>query len=223
MHISEATKFKRDSIETRRHTFDSNWCKYLGVTLQSDLKWNCHVEEKVAKANQILAMIWRNVCVASATTRELAYNRLVRPQLEYASVVWLPWQTYLEDAIEKVQRRAACYVCNKYSMVSVTSLINDLKWDTLKLHRIKSSLCIMHKIHHGLVKFPLYQYASPSMITHTRKSHQHKIYPLSANKNSFYYSFLPQTTPLWNNLPPNLINQSSLNHFRTLLDNIDFD
>jgi len=110
MHISEATKLK---IETQykledTHLSLSNQCKYLGVTLQSDLKWNCNVKEKIAKANQILAMIQRNVRVASATTRELAYNTLVCPHLEYATVVWSPWQAYLEEAIEKVQRRAAC-------------------------------------------------------------------------------------------------------------------
>ena len=127
-------------------------------------------------------------CVASAATRELAHNTLVRSHLEYASVVWSPWQTYLEDTIEKVQRNAAQYVCNKHDMFSVTSLINDLKWDTLKLRRIKSSLCMTYKIHYGLVKISLYQYASPSLINHTRKSHQYKIYPLLANKNSFYYS-----------------------------------
>jgi len=67
------------------------------------------------------------MCVTSATTRELAYNTLVYPHIEYASVVWSPWQTYLEDAVEKVQRRAARYVCNKYGMASVTSLISNLK------------------------------------------------------------------------------------------------
>jgi len=86
-------------------------------------------------------MIQRNVHVASATTRELAYNTFVCPHLEYASVVWSPWQAYLEEAIEKVQRRVARYVCNKHGVVSVTGLISDLKWDTLKLRRIKSSLC----------------------------------------------------------------------------------
>jgi len=104
MHISEATKLKMETqykLEDTHLTL-SNQFKYLGVTLQSDLKWNCHVEEKVAKTNQILAMIRRNVCVASATTRELAYNTLVCPHLEYASVVWSPWQTYHKDAVEEV-------------------------------------------------------------------------------------------------------------------------
>ena len=168
-------------------------------------------------------MIRRNVRVASTITRVLAYNALVRPHLEYASVVWSPWQTYLEDAIEKVQRRAARYVCNKHGMTSVTNLIKLLNWDTLKVRRIKSSLCMMYKIHYGLVKFPLYQYVSPSTITHTRRSHQYKILSLSALKNSFHYSFLPRTIPLWNNLPSHLIDHSSMDHFRSQLNDINFD
>jgi len=156
MHISEATKFKIETqykLEDIHLTF-SNQCKYLGVTLQSDLKWNYYAEEKVSKANQILAMTQRNVCVTSAATRKLAYNTLACPYLEYASVVRSPWQTYLKDAIEKVQRRVAHYAYNKHGMVSVTSLINDFKWD---INYVKSNLVYvcMYKIHHGLIKFPL--------------------------------------------------------------------
>ena len=151
------------------------------------------MEEKVTKANQMLAMIQRNVHVASKIIRELAYNTFVRPHLEYASVVWSPWQSYLEDTLEKVQCRAAQYVYNKYSIISVTNLINDLKWDALKVRRIKSSLCIMYKIHHALVNIPLNEYTLQSTITHTRNSHQHKILPILANKNPSQYSFLPRT------------------------------
>ena len=34
----------------------------------------------------------------------------VQPQLEYASTVWSPWQKYLVNAIEKVQRCSARYI-----------------------------------------------------------------------------------------------------------------
>ena len=101
--------------------------------IQSDLKRNHHVEEKITKANQMLVMIW-NVRVVSKITRELTYNTFVRPQ--YGSVVRSPRQSYLENALEKVQRQAARHVCNKYGIISVTNLINDLKWDTLNV-RIK--------------------------------------------------------------------------------------
>ena len=109
-------------------------CKYLGVIMQ---KWNHHMEVKVTKANQMLTMIQINVHFASKITRELAYNTFVQPHLEYASVVWSPWQSYLEGALKS----SAQYGCNKYGIISAINLINDLKWETLKVQRIKSSLC----------------------------------------------------------------------------------
>ena len=69
--------------------------------MQSDLKSNHHVEENVTKANQILAMIQRNVHVALKSPGIIEYNTFVQPK------VWSPWQSYLEDALEKVQCQTA--------------------------------------------------------------------------------------------------------------------
>ena len=81
----------------------SNYCKYLGVTLQSDLKWDQHTKEKIAcKCKQYVRSLRRNIKVSSAHIKELAYKALVRPKLEYACTVWSPWQQYLIDNIEKV-------------------------------------------------------------------------------------------------------------------------
>ena len=67
-------------------------CKYLGVTIQSDLNWDRHVQQKVSKASTMLAMIQRNLKISSIKTKELAYKALVRLHLEFASTVWFPWQ-----------------------------------------------------------------------------------------------------------------------------------
>ena len=80
----------------------------------------------------------------------------------------------------------------------------------------------MYKIHHQLVNIPLNEYTLPSTIIHTRGSHQHKVLPILTNKNPFHHSFLSRTIPLGNSLPPNLINQSSLDDFRNLLNDINF-
>ena len=115
--------------------------KYLGVILQSDLNWNKHVEQKVSKASSMLALIQRNLKISSIKTKELAYKALVRPQLEYASTVWSPWQQGLTTMIEKVQRRAARFVFNDYSYnSSVTDMLSKLHWDSLELRRKKSRL-----------------------------------------------------------------------------------
>ena len=88
-------------------------CKYLGITIQSDLRWNIHINLITAKADSTLSMLQRNIKLAPIKIKELAYKSLVRPQLKYASTVWSPWQNSLINSIERVQRRAACYVTNR--------------------------------------------------------------------------------------------------------------
>jgi len=81
----------------------------------------------------------------------------------------------------------------------------------------------MYKIPHGLVNFSLYQYASPSMITYTQgKAINIRSIPYQPMRtHSISHSYPELFHWLWNNLPPHLIDQLSLNHLRTFLDNID--
>ena len=81
-----------------------NSCKYLGVTIQSDLKWSQHIHQITVKANCTLSLIKRNLRLASKSLREIAYFTLVRSQLEYASTVWSPWLCKDKLELEKVQR-----------------------------------------------------------------------------------------------------------------------
>ena len=59
--------------------------KYLGVTLDSNLKWNRHITATVAKANRILGLVRRNLHMCSKNIKSAAYFGLVRPNLEYAT------------------------------------------------------------------------------------------------------------------------------------------
>ena len=112
------------------------------VLIQSDLKWNSHVNYVTAKANQTLAMLERNIKLAPQKIKDKAYKSLLRPQLEFASSVWAPWQQSLINKIEQTQRQAARYVTSDYNPFNSVSLhISNLKWDTLEDRRNKSRLC----------------------------------------------------------------------------------
>ena len=50
--------------------------KYLGVTIQSDLKWHKHIQLITSKANQALGLLKRNI-QASQQLRERAYLTFV--------------------------------------------------------------------------------------------------------------------------------------------------
>jgi hypothetical protein len=64
--------------------------KYLGITLQSDLKWTQHTNNIVAIANKSLGFLKRNLKTSNTNIKSQAYLSLVRPKLDYACSVWDP-------------------------------------------------------------------------------------------------------------------------------------
>ena len=69
-------------------------CKYLGVTIQHDLRWSEHIHNVTVKASRTLSFLRRNLKLNNQQLKETAYSSLVRLQLEYAgssqmqSCVW---------------------------------------------------------------------------------------------------------------------------------------
>ena len=108
--------------------------KYLGVTLQSNLKWDKHINNITSKANQTLNFLKRNLKVKSQKIKEHAHRALVRPKLEYSPCIWDPTQANQIKQLEKVQWRAARFTCNRYhNTSSVTDMLEDLNWPSLQV------------------------------------------------------------------------------------------
>ena len=129
--------------------------KYLGVTIS----WYTHINNITRTTNKTLGFVKRNVVNKNKDIKTMEYNSLVRPQVEYASVVWSP---YTKDNIikfEKVQRRAARWVSNDYSSCSsVTDMLSNLGWRSLENRRTDMRLALFYKIVYGLVAITLPSY-----------------------------------------------------------------
>jgi hypothetical protein len=63
---------------------------YLGVEIDNKLTWSTHIKNTVKKANKVLGFLRRNFWFCTAEVKICTYNMLVRPILEYASIVWDP-------------------------------------------------------------------------------------------------------------------------------------
>ena len=79
--------------------------KDLGVTASNDLKVAAHCKEVYAKANRMLGMISRTIKDRNPKTMTSLYKSLVRPHLEYSSVVWNPHYHKDKILLERVQHR----------------------------------------------------------------------------------------------------------------------
>ena len=70
----------------------SKTVKYLGVTLDSQLKWDVHVMDKISKGKKLLNLVnsaVRNNWVPSPEFMVYGFTGVVRPMVTYAAVCWI--------------------------------------------------------------------------------------------------------------------------------------
>ena len=62
----------------------------LGITFTNDFKFSKHINLSVHKANKMLGIIYPGFCHLTPTVFRMLYTSLVRPHLDYASIIWNP-------------------------------------------------------------------------------------------------------------------------------------
>ena len=194
--------------------------KYLGVTIQSNLKWDVHCKQVAAKATNTLNVLKQNL-KSTKEVWEKAYKSLVHPQVEYAASVWSPLLARDKSPIERVQPRAAHYVYNTYSRYSsVTAMLQSLDWETLESCRFNMRLCIIYKAYYNLAMFSLLDYATP--VTVQTQGKNIKFILPHCGKDVFKHSFLPATLRGWNTLPQSAVEATSLELFKANLPGVTY-
>ena len=121
--------------------------KYLGVTITNDLKWNTHISNICTKANITFDFLRRTLFSCPQNVKEAVYKGMVHPILEYGSSVWDPHTGKLQEELEKVQNRAARFVTRNYvyETGSMTDILGQLKWESLKKRRKDNRLILLYK------------------------------------------------------------------------------
>ena len=113
--------------------------------------------------------------------------------MEYAACVWDPYQKYLTNNIEKIQRRAARWVLSDYrQQSSVTNMLHQLQWPSLQQRRYTSRLSQFHKIvHHHTTAINIPSYFLPTSYP-TRLLHMYRFIIPSISTTSYQQSFFPK-------------------------------
>ena len=120
---------------------------YLGVTIDTKLTFNNHLDHVCKKANSVLAFLCRNFRLCQHKIKSDVYLTYVRPILEYAVSVWAPHIKRSIYKLESIQRRAARFVMGDFQHTSsVTSMISSLNWTTLETHIKILRLVLFYKI-----------------------------------------------------------------------------
>ena len=116
---------------------------------------------------------------------------------EYSSSVWDPSGVGLQDALEKVQNRAARFVTGNYiynyETGSMIGILEHLKWESLKKQRRDSTLILLYKDLKGKASRPTDDLIPlPVRLCRNRQIHHSLAYQVPiANTDIYKCSFPP--------------------------------
>ena len=158
---------KRNNVSTNynfgNHTFEHvNQHKDLGVLIDQKLKFNEHIEAITSKATAALGFLKR-FCfdLRDHQTLKVLFYTLVQSQLEYCSVVWMPYYDIYKRKIESILRQFTMYALreypnqsNGYRITPYKERLSLLRMQSLERRRINTSIRFMYDIIYNNIHSP---------------------------------------------------------------------
>ena len=174
--------------------------RYLGVTLQSDCRFDNHISKKVLVARRQLGMIKRALYWAPERARLIAYKALCLPHLEYASAAWDPTSKKEIADLENIQTSAVRFISQIKGRGDVKRAMEKLGLQLLDQRRRNQQLGLPMRILGKEEQHPALNSAYDDLLEHqnvgtvqTRSQTFGLPRSVGANSNKYLNSFLPRT------------------------------
>ena len=196
--------------------------KHLGIIFNNAFTWSNHIDYVVRKASKAISLVSRNKHSFNRLSLIKLFNTLVRPIIEYGSVVYDNLTLGDAHKLEMLLRRGALVCTGAISRIETTTLLRDLGWITLKQRRLISKLNLFYKIINGHVPDYLYEDYSLTQLAFDRKTTRStlnvEIHVLFCRTNKYKFSYFPSTIVAWNSLSLSIRNLDSLSKFKRYLN-----
>ena len=138
--------------------------------------------------------------------------------LDYACPIWDLFLRKNEDILEKVQRKAARFVCGDYRTTSsVTTMLSTLGWNQLEKRRRDVRLALLFKVVHGHVEVTTDDLYLTKADSQTRANHPYKYRVKGANTKELQNFFTYRTISDGNSLPASIVTADSTDAFKVRL------
>ena len=178
------------------------------------MKWTAHIDYSVNKARKKLGLLRRQSQGLSTKQKIDIYKTMIRPVLEYGSVLFDNCSVSDNLKIESCQRTAALICPGAMRRTETKLLLEYLRWDSLEDRRKISKISLFYKIIHN--QTPPYlsrniTFKQPQ--THSLRNTQTIDFP-RCRLETYKKSFFPSCIHIWNTLPDTLINAKNYTTFK---------
>ena len=189
--------------------------KYLGVMIDSYLKWDTHITMVRSKVARAIGRVHRLKHLLPKRILLLLYYSLVLPHLDYCNVIWGRTTQSNLQKLQTLQNRYARMILNAEFLTPHKQMLQTLHWQSVTQRIQYNTGLMMYKIMNDLAPAYLqslvekrdvqivtrYAIACPLLIQKPRTDYY---------KKSFHY----QGSLLWNNLPDCVRSSHSLVQYK---------
>ena len=145
--------------------------------------------------------------------RKSLFNTLVRPILEYNNPIWGPHYILDNRKVEKIQRRATRLIPQLQDK-SYSERLTQLDLPSFHYRRLRGDLIFFLTI----ISPPILLIAIYTYSRSITRGHQFKLFKERSRLLCRSNYFINRITNNWNSLPNYVVNSSSINTFKSLLD-----
>lgn len=155
----------------KKHKFDSSYkmnnqvlskvseVKDLGITIDSEMKFNTHTDLTINKSNRMLAFLNRSTKqFRNLAALKTLFFALVRSHIEYCSIVWYPVHKIHIERIERIQikfiKRLSYIAGIKKAIKDYEDRLKHFKMNSLHWRRKFAGLMFLFKILNQRVDCP---------------------------------------------------------------------
>ena len=141
------------------------------------------------------------------------YNSVVQSHFDYCSLVWGNCGKTSSNKLQKLQNRAARVITSSSYDVDVDSLFHKLSWKELHSQRqIQTALMVFKSLNGLAPEYLTSKFATRNVSNYTLRDSANKLVTFPRT-NYMKSSFSCSGATLWNSLPCNIRESSSLNQF----------
>ena len=197
--------------------------KDLGVTLTSKLQWKPHIANITKKAFHAAHKILFSFTTNNIGILLFAYKTFVRPILESNSVVWSPHLKENINRIESVQIFFTKKLLQRCGLKSsgYKDRLSKLNLKTLEHRRLLADLIMVFKILNGLIDIDRNLLFKFKPVTYNLRSHSQTLIRPKAVSNTALHFFPSRIIRVWNALPQQIVDSTSIACFKQQVNNLD--
>ena len=198
--------------------------KNLGLYMDQFLLFDIHVNHICKKVNGTLMILNRLKDTLDRTTRLIIVHSLALSVINYCSKIWGMTTKEQLERVQKVQNFAARTVfggIGKFDHIS--PVIKELRWLSVT-NKIEHDICIfMYKLLHSLLPDWLFSFSIVGEINNRSTRQFHDLYVKRTKTDIGGRSISVKGPKLWNGIPRDVKDSTSLTVFKERLKNYFFE